>query len=318
MQPTEPSVLTDRKNRLLILTGVTGRKSGPVFAEYLANNKKELRDLFDGVRVICRPTSDTDTVTRLIPTAEICRGSFDNPEFWNQVLQDADTVVHIAGIQSSRLLVDAAIRQQVRRLILIHTTGIYSKYKKAGEAYRRIDAYVEKQCGTHGIVLTVLRPTMIYGNRFDQNVIKFIRMVDRLPVMPIVNDARYALQPVHYKDLGKAYFDVLMHEDATANKNYDLSGGEVIDLRDMLKVIGENLGKKVIFVSCPYFLAYPGAWLVYALTVGKMDFREKVQRLCEPRAYGHGEATKDFGYVPRTFRDGVVDEVREYLSERER
>lgn len=300
--------------RLLILTGVTGQKSGAIFAEYLANNKELLDNCFNGVRVICRASSNTDNVIRLLPSAEICRGSFENQEFMDQAVQGADTVVHIAGIQSSRFLVDAAVRQQVRRLILVHTTGIYSKYKEAGEEYRCIDAYVTEQGAAHGIVLTILRPTMIYGNRFDQNVIKFIRMVDKLPVMPIVNDARYALQPVHYKDLGKAYFDVLMNEGATANKNYDLSGGEVIDLRDVLAVIGENLGKKVQFVSCPYFLAYPGAWFVYGMTFGKMDFREKVQRLCEPRAYSHEDATRDFGYAPMTFRAGIVDEVKEYLE----
>ena len=300
--------------RLLILTGVTGKKSGAIFAEYLANNKELLDNCFNGIRVICRASSNTDNVIRLLPSAEICRGSFENQEFMDQAVQGADTVVHVAGIQRSRLLIDAAVRQKVRRLILVHTTGIYSKYKEAGEEYRCIDAYVTEQCAAHGIVLTILRPTMIYGNRFDQNVIKFIRMVDKLPIMPIVNDARYALQPVHYKDLGKAYFDVLMNEEATANKNYDLSGGEVIDLRDVLAVIGENLGKKMQFVSCPFFLAYPGACLLYGLTFGKMDFREKVQRLCEPRAYSHEDATRDFGYAPSTFREGVVDEVREYLE----
>lgn len=314
MQPFKQSVMFARKSCLLTLTGVTGQKSGAFFAKYLAKNKKLLSNLFDGIRVICRASSDTDNVTQLLPEAEICRGSFENQEFLEQTMQGTDTVIHIAGIQRSRLLVDAAIRQQVRRLILVHTTGIYSKYKEAGEEYRCIDAYVTEQCATHGIVLTILRPTMIYGNRSDQNVIKFIRMVDKLPIMPIVNDARYALQPVHYKDLGKAYFDVLMNEEATSNKNYDLSGGEVIDLRDMLEVIGENLGKKVKFVSCPYFLAYPGAWLVHVLTLGKMDFREKVQRLCEPRAYSHEAAVRDFGYAPMTFREGIVDEVREYLD----
>lgn len=316
MQPFEQSAMSDKKNRFLVITGVTGQKSGAIFAEYLATNTVKIGNYFAGIRVICRASSNTDNIAHLLPLAEIYRGSFDNPEFMDKALQDADTVVHVAGIQRSRLLIDAAVRQKVRRLILVHTTGIYSKYKEAGEEYRCIDAYVTEQCATHGIVLTILRPTMIYGNRFDQNVIKFIRMVDKLPVMPIVNDARYALQPVHYKDLGKAYFDVLMNEETTANKNYDLSGGEVIDLRDVLAVIGENLGKKVQFVSCPYFLAYPGAWFVYGMTFGKMDFREKVQRLCEPRAYSHESATRDFGYEPMIFREGIVDEVREYLAAR--
>lgn len=314
MTTSEQNEIPIRERHLLVLTGVTGRKSGATFAEYLANNKRTLSDYFDGIRVICRSSSDTDNLTRLLSLTEICRGSFDNQNFLEKAMSGADTVVHIAWIKKSRAIVDAAVKANVRRLILVHTTGIYSKYKEAGEEYRQIDAYVEEKCKAHGIVLTILRPTMIYGNRFDQNVIKFIRMVDKLPIMPIVNDARYALQPVHYKDLGKAYYDVLMQEEVTANKNYDLSGGEIIDLRDMLKVIGENLGKNVRFASCPYPIAYGGAWLIYTLTFGKMDFREKVQRLCEPRAYSHEAAARDFGYSPMTFREGIVDEIREYLE----
>lgn len=42
--------------------------------------------------------------------------------------------------------------------------------------------------------------------------------------------------------------------------------------------------------------------------------REKVQRLCEPRVYDHDDATRDFGYNPRMFRIGIVDEVKEYLQ----
>ena len=137
-------------------------------------------------------------------------------------------------------------------------------------------------------------------------------MVDKLPVMPIVKGARYELQPVHYKDLGKAYFDVLMNEKATANHNYNLSGGEVIQLRDMLTVIGDNLDKKIKFISFPFWFAYSGAWILFLLTFGNFDYREKVQRLCEPRVYSHEDATRDFGYNPQTFRKGIVAEIREY------
>lgn len=223
-----------------------------------------------------------------------------------------DTVVHVAGIHFSREVVEAAAYCHVRRLILVHTTGIYSKYKAAGEEYRKIDSFVYRTCKEHNIVLTILRPTMIYGNTTDNNVVKFIKMVDKLPLMPVVNGARYELQPVHYKDLGDAYYTVLMNEEATANKDFNLSGGEPIMFRDMLLEIGKNLGKKVKFISCPFGLAYVGAWLVYIVTLKKKDYREKVQRLCEPRIFSHEEATRAFGYSPRTFQVGVVDEVKQY------
>ena len=301
---------------ILVLTGVTGFKSGSVLVEHIANNIEKVKEMFpSGIRVICRKTSKTEKVEKLLAGhVEIKRGSFLDKAFMQEAFRGADTVIHVAGIHWSRELADAAVEDCVRRLILVHTTGIYSKYKAAGEEYRQTDAYVEKKCKDKGIILTILRPTMIYGNIHDGNVVQFIKMVDRLPIMPVVRGARYELQPVHYKDLGKAYFDVLMNEESTACKNYNLSGGEVIQLRDMLSVIGSNLGKKVKFISFPFWFAYSIAWILYLLSIGKADYRERVQRLCEPRVYGHEDATKDFNYRPRTFREGIVDEVKEYIE----
>lgn len=301
------------ENNKLVLTGVTGQKSGGVLIEYIAKHIDTINTFFSGgITVVCRETSNTSKVERLLPSALIKRGDFKNTEFMSEALLRADTVIHIAGIHWSREIVDAADENSVRRLILIHTTGIYSKYKAAGEEYRQIDEYIRGQCKEHNIILTILRPTMIYGNVRDNNVVTFIKMVDKLPIMPVVNGARYELQPVHYKDLGQAYFNVLMKEDMTANHEYDLSGGEVIQLRDMLTVIGRSLGKKVKFISCPFPIAYIGAWIMFILTIGKKDYREKVQRLCEPRVYSHEEASVDFGYNPRSFRKGIIDEVNEY------
>ncbi|MCC8149948.1 MAG: NmrA family NAD(P)-binding protein [Lachnospiraceae bacterium] len=302
---------------ILVITGVTGKKSGGAIAQILSNNKEDILVKFPGgVKALIRGTSDTSLLDKLPIHFQKCCGELTNSNFLEDTLKDVDTVLHVAGISLSAYIVDAAVKCGVRRLILVHTTGIYSKYKTAGENYRITDAYVEKQCKEHGILLTILHPTMIYGNVLDNNVIRFVKMVDKLPFMPVVNGANYALQPVHYMDLAQAYYDVLMNEASTANRNFNLSGGEEILLRDMLIVMGENLGKKVKFISCPFFIAYAGSWVLYIFTFGKKDYREKVQRLVEPRVYSHQEATNAFGYSPRTFRNGIVVEIEEYKNKK--
>lgn len=300
-------------SRILAITGATGKKSGGYFTQVLCAHKDEVALIFDGgIRAVVRESSNTSFLDTSSLRFEKYLGSADDVVFLKHVFSGVDTVVHIAGIHWSKEVVQAAAYCHVRRLIAVHTTGIYSKYKQAGEEYRQIDDFVYKTCREANIVLTVLRPTMIYGNASDSNVIKFIRMVDKFPLMPVVNGARYELQPVHYKDLGKAYYQVLMNEDATAGHEFNLSGGSPIELRDMLSTISKELGKKTRFISIPFFFAYSGAWLIYLLTIGRKDYREKVQRLCEPRAYPHQDATDAFDYAPMTFGEGIVDEIREY------
>lgn len=293
----------------LAITGITG-KSGSVFAEYLKENEEKIRAMFpEGIRLLTHKRKGT---VFDFANTQIMTGNLEDTEYLKKALKGVDTLVHIAGIHWSREVVDASKDAGVRRLIMVHTTGIYSKYKEAGEEYRQIDAHVYAVSRRSDIRLTILRPTMIYGNVNDKNVIKFIKMVDKLPIMPVVNGARYDLQPVNYKDLGKAYLDVLLNEDKTAGKDYILSGEKPISLRDMFIIMGEKLGKKVRFISVPYCIAYPGAVAVYYLTLKKIDFREKVQRLCEPRAYDHDAAYKDWGFQPMSFEEGVAEEIREY------
>ena len=62
--------------------------------------------------------------------------------------------------------------------------------------------------------------------------------------------------------------------------------------------------------------AYAGAWVIYLCTLRKIDFREKVQRLCEPRTFSYEEAANDFGYTPKTFQEGIVQEIKDYLLEK--
>lgn len=305
--------------KMLAITGATGKKSGGAFANLIYENMDVIKEMFpDGIRALVRENSDTSFLTEKMPEVALFQADITDPEQLEAFLKDVDTVVHISGIAYSEKLVAAAVKCNVRRLILVHTTGMFSKYKAAGENYRRIEKIVHDLCRENGIVLTICRPTMIYGNTSDKNVVVFVKMVDRFPIMPVVNGARYDLQPVHYEDLAKAYFRVLLNEEKTANKDYNLSGGAPIELREMLKIIGKNLGKDVRFISCPFAIAYFGAWVLYCLTFEKIDYREKVQRLCEPRVFNHEEAKQDFGYDPIEFPEGIVNEVKQYLAEKNR
>lgn len=298
----------------VIVTGVTG-KSGQFFYEELRKNVEILKDYHFGFIV-----RNKEKAEKLLNAKGLNQtlyvGSLGDEKFINEVfaIGGVKILLHIASIRFSELLVQAAIRNGVERLILVHTTGIYSKYKAAGEGYRQIEAKIDRTVEGKNIQLTYLRPTMIYGNVHDANVVIFMKMVDKLRLFPVVNGAKYELQPVWCGDLGKAYYQVLMNPQTAVKRNYNLSGGRPIMLLDMFKVMAKYLGVKNTFISVPFPIAYGLAWMLYILTNHKKDFREKVQRLVEPRTFDHSDATRDFGYNPVTFEEGVKIEVEEYLA----
>ncbi len=298
-------------DRLVLITGATGH-SGRFAMERLAMRKSECKGM--RFRVLVRKTSDIRFLQNYALPLEIVYGDILDDACMQSALSGVDTLLHIFGIIDDPVRVARlAANAGVRRMISVHTTGIYSKYKSASAGYIAADNQITALCREKGIALTILRPTMIYGDVDDQNVIRFIRMMDRFPVMPVVNGARYPLQPVHRRDLGYAYADVLLAGTVCEGRNYVLSGKEPILLRDMLTTIADYLGKQARFVSVPFWIAISGAWGIYLLSIGKVDYREKVQRLVEPRCYPHDDAKKDFGYWSVGFSEGVREEVEKYL-----
>ncbi|MEA4870971.1 MAG: NAD(P)H-binding protein [Christensenella sp.] len=293
-----------------VITGATG-KSGQYTIERLMERAQELSGC--QLRAVVRSREKAAFIAESGLPVSLYLGDIEDETFLLNAFTGADVLLHIVGIHTSRKVVPLAIRAGIKRMIVVHTTGIYSKYKSAGAEYLQIDADITRMCREAGVALSILRPTMIYGGLDDENVVKFIGMMDKLPVMPVVSGARFALQPVHRRDLGRAYADVLLTE-TTSGRNYVLSGKEPILLREMLSIIAEYLQKPARFVSVPYWVAISGAWALYLVSFTKADYREKVQRLVEPRAYPHDDATRDFGYDPVDFREGVWGEVAAYLA----
>lgn len=298
----------------VIVTGVTG-KSGLYFYQELRKNVGILGDYrFDFI------VRNKDKGQRLLNAKDLNQelriGDLKDKSFVTNLLnrEKYNVLLHIAGIYDSEHLVKSAVEAGIKRMILVHTTGIYSKYKAAGEEYRQIESRIEKYVEGKDIQLTYLRPTMIYGNLRDGNVAVFMKMVDKLRVFPVVNGAKYELQPVWCGDLGKAYFQVMMNPQTAMKRDYNLSGGRPIMLLDMFRVIGQYIGVKNRFVSCPYCVAYTMAWVLFVLTFSRIDYREKVQRLVEPRTFDYTDAARDFGYAPLPFEEGVKIEVEEYLK----
>lgn len=286
----------------LFVTGLNGR-TGKYFLEELNNNVHDY-NLYASVR---RNVNFPNNVKKV-------NVDLDNFDEVLHATKNMDVIFHIAGIQKSINVVKAAIKNNVNWVILVHTTGIYSKYKSASKEYIEIEEEIKKVTLDKEIKITIIRPTMIFGSLDDNNMCVFIKMVDKLKLFPIVNDAKYFLQPIHQKDLGKAYFQLLMNEEKTKGKNYDLSGEKPIELIEILNIIADNLNRKPIFFSIPFFIAYSGALILYYLTFSKIDIREKVQRLVEPRAYSHKEASIDFGFNPNSFDFWIKDEVKNYIN----
>lgn len=295
---------------MLLVTGITGH-SGRYFLQELINNK------YEGIiRCIVRATSDTTMLDNSGLKIEMVVGDLADQEFVDKAMVGVNTVMHIYNIHHSPMIVQASIKNNVKKVILVHTTGIYSKFKNASQEYNEIEKKILElaQDSSCKAGITILRPTMIYGDLCDHNMSKFIKMVDKLPIIPVIDKGNSLLQPVNARDLGKAYYTVLKSPIKNMGvKAYDLSGDKPIKMIEVLKLISHELNKKTIFINIPMGLGVIVAKILKVITIGKIDVIEKVQRMGENRTYSHEDATSDFGYKPMSFENGIKTEVKEYL-----
>lgn len=294
---------------MLLVTGITGH-SGIYFLQELIDNKYE-----DTIRCVVRKTSDTSLLDSSGLKIEKVVGDLDDQGFMDEAMVGIDTVMHIGSIFYSVTVIKAAVKNNVRKAILVHTTGIYSKYKSASEEYKGIELSIEKILKeiVSPIALIYLRPTMIYGNVNDRNMVVFIKMVDKLRLLPVIAHGKNLIQPVNGRDLGRAYYQVLSKPDIMSG-DYILSGKDPITMIKMFRLISDNLGKKTIFISVPLGLGVFMAGCLKVCTLGKVDYIEKVNRMGEDRNFPHDTAARDFGYSPMPFEEGIKIEVKQYVE----
>lgn len=298
---------------MLLITGITGH-SGQYFLQQLIDNNYE-----GTIRCVVREASNTTLLDKSGLQTEKIVGDLNDQDTLDKAMVGVDVVIHISSIFYSVNVMKAAVKNNVKRAIFVHTTGIYSKYISASAEYKHIEETISEiiKKSKSPIGLIYLRPTMIYGYYNDRNMIVFIKMVDRLRLFPVINHGENLLQPVNGKDLGVAYYQVLMNTDIM-NGDYILSGERPIAMIDLFKLIGKLMGKKTRFISVPLVIGVLMGRICKFITLGYVDYVEKVQRMGEDRSFPHDKASRDFGYKPMTLAQGLKYEIDDYLYQKSR
>ncbi len=292
----------------IFVTGITGH-SGRFYTQRLAAEGS-------GDQFVClvRETSNTDLLDSSGIDFTKAVGDLSDVDFMAEHMAGCDMVLHIAGIYQSINVINAALRAGVQNAIVVHTTGMYSRFKSASADYIK----VEEEVLSHRdkINITVLRPTMIYGTSGDRNMYKLVNYLDRHSFFPVFGSGKNLMQPVHAKDLGDAYYDVIRNWDVCANRDYNLAGRDPIQYIEIIRTVERHLGTNTKNVKFPIWMSLLGAYVYNFLFSSAIISVEQVQRMMEDKAFPYDNARNDFGYLPMSFEDGIKGEVEEYLREK--
>jgi nucleoside-diphosphate-sugar epimerase len=282
---------------MILLTGATGFLGGFVL--------KELVEKGYEVTCLVRKTSNIDMMKKL--NINYVYGELDDYKSICEALKGKEALINIAslGFGHAPNIVNACEEMNVKRAIFISTTGIFTKLNPDSKAIR-LEA--ERLIKESSLDFTIIRPTMIYGTPKDRNMWRLVRYLKRLSIIPVLGDGTYLQQPVFVKDLAGAVVSVY-ENPVSIKKAYNISGADALSYNEVIDITAKSLGKRAIKIHISMKLSC-NLLKVYEKISRKPRLKaEQVLRLNENKDFPHDEASRDFGYNPLSFEEGMKLEV---------
>ena len=110
----------------------------------------------------------------------------------------------------------------------------------------------------HGLPLTMLRPSAIYGPR-DRLFAPILAKLARLPLVPVFGSGRTSLPVVYVGNVASAAEAAVDHPPSEGVKIYNVGQDHPIGTRDLLAAFAKGLGTSARFVPIPKSLVVGGA-----------------------------------------------------------
>lgn len=284
---------------MILITGLTGFSGSSFYKVLCRENYKEK------IRVLVRPTTDLKMFENSPLNIEFVEGDILDKDSLKNAVKGCDTVFHIAAKDLARNLVEA-IAEENRHIkcIFVSSTIVYSNYYRTSYLKPDEEDYI-KIFKEHNLPYVFIRPTMIFGSASDRNISVFVNWLKKFRVFPIVKKGKATIRPVHHEDLAEAYYLILKNFDKLKQTEYIVSGERDMTLLEMFKIISEKGGFKNIFINIPFPLAKLAVNSVYLLSLKRIDFREKLDRLTEDRAYDNTVIKEELGFTPTSFEERI-------------
>ncbi|MGE5453094.1 MAG: complex I NDUFA9 subunit family protein [Acidobacteriota bacterium] len=206
-----------------------------------------------------------------LPSVHVEEASVHDDADLTRLIRGADVVVNLiailhgsasqfeqAHVALPRRIAAICLREHVSRVIHVSALGVQDE-ASAPSQYLRSKAAGEQVWRLSGLDVTVLRPSVIFGER-DRFMNLFAHLQAALPVVVLAgSQARF--QPVWVEDVARAIVQCIV-EPRTAGQTIECAGPEVFTLGELVKLAGQWSGHPRPIVPVPMTV---GRWQAAAL-----------------------------------------------------
>jgi NADH dehydrogenase len=179
---------------------------------------------------------------------------------------------HADAVQNTLTLFRAAQRAGVQRVIHVSITN---PSEDSDLEYFSGKARLERALRGSGLSYAILRPTVLFGAE-DILVNNIAWALRHLPVFGVFGDGAYRLQPIFVDDLAAL---AVTQGKSRENCIINAIGPETFTYRELVRAIGEIIGKPRPIVPIPPALGALAGWFIGALTRDVFITREEIDGL---------------------------------------
>lgn len=248
---------------------------------------------------------------------ETVTGDTTDPASLKDALDGCDAVIHLVGIirefpsrgisfarlhtESTGNLLQAAEMQGVSRFLHMSANGARVD---AVSDYHKSKWAAEELVRQSNLNWTIFRPSLIFGAA-DQFVSLLAGLVKSLPLVPVMGDGRYRIQPVCVTDVARGFVTALEVAESIS-QTYHCGGPKDYSYDEILDMIGLALGKKkpVRKIHQPLFLMKPLVTLMQSIPQFPMTSTQ-LQMLLEGNCCDPSEWQEAFKLDLTGFPEGI-------------
>jgi NADH dehydrogenase len=233
------------------------------------------------------------------------------------VFDGVETVYHLAAViiardpsvygrvnvEGTRNMVEGALRAGVRHFIYVSSAAVVdpasSPYARSkAEAERIVQAAAEMPS-------TIVRPTLIYERGGGEEFARFVESLKKYPVVPFVGRGRGRKSPVDAEDVVRG-LAAIEGNPRSQGRTYNFSGGEVVTIREMARLLLRQLGLRKPILTVPVFVCRAAAFVLEKAMDDPPLTRYGISRIVADADLDNASARRDLGYSPAAFREGLA------------
>ncbi len=219
-----------------------------------------------------------------------------------EALEGKDALISCAHARYAHPCVQACQKTGVQRFLQMSSTRRFTNFP-CPTSREVIEA--ETAIENSELDWTILRPTMIFGGRRDNNLTRLTDWFSRRSWFPVFGDGKNLLQPIYVEDLVTGIFKAIHRPEATIRRAFTLAGPEAIRYEDFLREIANASG-----VSRPRLIKIPLSTALTAMKIlpflGKLGLSaEQIQRLSEDKTADISLAREVLDFKPTPFHSAI-------------